>query len=102
MTSSINPVDYAANTYIAVTLAADSPYFQNPGSISSHPSLASLPVHHVGKVGALDDVQLFSVPKTTWEHVQDQVIATLKELDSVKGVEVQVPKQRAKRVGGEL
>ncbi|KDQ18602.1 hypothetical protein BOTBODRAFT_28980 [Botryobasidium botryosum FD-172 SS1] len=95
-------MDYTANTYLAVSLAPHSGYIQNPGSLTSRPSLASLPIHHIGKVGALDDVHLFSVPKTVWEEVQDQVMSSLKSVDGVSDVAIQVPKQRAKRGGGEL
>jgi hypothetical protein len=52
-------LNYAANTYLAVTLPASSSYLQAPASLGLlHPAVA-----HVGQVGAMADVQLVSVPK---------------------------------------
>jgi len=61
-------------------------------------------VQHVGRVGELEDVQLFSVPKNVWDGAAGEsarIIETIKAQEEVKGVDVQSPRMRAKR-GGEL
>lgn len=95
-------MDTSTNTYVALILNPNSPYISNPTSITSHTSLINLQMRHVGNVGALDDTHLFSIPKNVWEQVQEQVMATLKGIEGVDNVQVQVPRQRAKRAGGEL
>ncbi|EJD46241.1 hypothetical protein AURDEDRAFT_22872, partial [Auricularia subglabra TFB-10046 SS5] len=86
-------MDYNSNTYLAVTVSPSSPYISNPASLADvHSQL-----QYVGKVGELADVQLFSVPKSEWETVQAAVQQALKGVAGVQSVDVQVPKQRAKR-----
>ncbi|KAJ7784338.1 hypothetical protein B0H16DRAFT_294442 [Mycena metata] len=91
-------LNYAANTYLAVTLPATSSYLQTPASLSLlHPAVA-----HVGQVGEMPDVQLVSVPKVEWEvseAAREEILAAFKK---VGRVDVQEPKQRAKRGGDEL
>ncbi|GAW03042.1 hypothetical protein LENED_004730 [Lentinula edodes] len=49
-------MNYDLNTYVAVTLAPNSPFLGAPSSLSTvHPALT-----HVGQVGQLHDVQLGS------------------------------------------
>ncbi|KAJ7134846.1 hypothetical protein C8R44DRAFT_610765 [Mycena epipterygia] len=91
-------LNYAANTYLAVTLPASSSYLETPASLGFvHPAVA-----HVGQVGAMPDVQLVSVPKQEWdvsETVRGEILAAFQ---AVGKVDVQQPKQRAKRGGDEL
>lgn len=91
-------LNYNQNTYLAVTLTSSSPYFSSPSGLAAlHPAVA-----HVGQVGELQDVQLVSVPKETWEQGGDQILAVLKGADGVVYVNVQEPRQRVKRGGDEL
>ena len=86
-------MDYNSNTYLAVTVSPNSPYMSNPASLADvHSEL-----RYVGNVGELSDVQLLSVPKSQWETVQAAVQQALKGATGVQSVDVQVPKQRAKR-----
>ncbi|KAJ7288080.1 hypothetical protein C8J57DRAFT_1278992 [Mycena rebaudengoi] len=90
-------LNYAANTYLAVTLPASSLYLQAPASLGLvHPAVA-----HVGQVGELSDVQLLSIPKQEWDvdAVREQILSSFKDIGRV---DVQVPKQRAKRGDDEL
>lgn len=99
-------LDYAAFTYLAVTLSPQSPHFSTPNALATRTSdaIQGSNVQHVGRVGELEDVQLFSVPKDVWDSSNDQsarIIEAFKSLEGVKAVDVQVPKTRSKR-GGEL
>ncbi|KIY49404.1 hypothetical protein FISHEDRAFT_41468 [Fistulina hepatica ATCC 64428] len=87
----MNPaaLNHAANIYLALTLAASLP----PSSVVQHSSIPSS-LTHVGQVGELADVQLFSIPKTEWH---DNFIQSLKDVDGVLRVDVQEPRQRSKR-----
>ncbi|KAF7364989.1 p-loop containing nucleoside triphosphate hydrolase protein [Mycena venus] len=92
----LNP-NYAANTYLAVTLPASSSYLQAPASLGLlHPVVA-----HVGQVGAMPDVQLVSVAKDEWE-VSEKRAEILAAFKAIGRVDIQEPKQRAKRGGDEL
>jgi len=82
-------LDYVSNAYLAVTLAASSPYFSNPSTLTSGTALS-----YVGPVGELSDVHLFGAPKPEWDASQLQEIA---QKAGVIAVEVQEPRQRAKR-----
>ncbi|KIK64367.1 hypothetical protein GYMLUDRAFT_39915 [Collybiopsis luxurians FD-317 M1] len=91
-------MNHNVNTYVAVTLAPNSPFLSMPSSLSSlHPSLT-----HVGQVGQLNDIQLVSVPKEDWGNIGEEVLRKLKGSDGVQGVSVQELKQRAKRGDDEL
>jgi hypothetical protein len=82
-----------SNIYLAVTLARTSPFNTNPSGLSAfHPA-----VNHVGNVGQLSDVQLFSVPKVEWDSQQQNILSFLKGSEGVQRVDVQSPKTRSKR-----
>ncbi|KDQ59795.1 hypothetical protein JAAARDRAFT_633082 [Jaapia argillacea MUCL 33604] len=91
-------LDFASNTYLAVTLSRSSPYYQSPAGLATHPS-----VTHIGPVGALPDVQLFSVPNGEWVTDGDAVVRSLDlRREGVVRVDLQSPpRARAKR-GDEL
>ncbi|KAF8823677.1 hypothetical protein F5879DRAFT_158444 [Lentinula edodes] len=91
-------MNYDLNTYVAVTLAPNSPFLGAPSSLSTvHPALT-----HVGQVGQLHDVQLVSVPKEDWSNIGDDILASLKGSEGVSSVSVQELRQRTKRGGDEL
>jgi len=91
-------LNYDLNTYLAVTLSSTSPFFGKPAQLAMiHPVVA-----HVGQVGQLEDVQIFSVPKLEWERVSEDVLEKLKTTDGVARVDVQIAEARAKRRGDEL
>jgi len=82
-----------SNIYLAVSLARTSPFYTNPSDLSaSHSS-----VNHVGNVGQLPDVQLFSVPKAVWDSQQQDILSFMKGSEGVQRVDVQSPKMRSKR-----
>ncbi|KAJ3731602.1 hypothetical protein DFJ43DRAFT_1078027 [Lentinula guzmanii] len=90
--------NYDLNTYVAVSLAPNSPFLNTPSSLSSiHPALT-----HVGQVGQLQDVQLVSVPKDDWNNIGDDILASLKGSEGISSVSVQELRQRTKRGGDEL
>ncbi|KAJ6462021.1 hypothetical protein C8R47DRAFT_1158767 [Mycena vitilis] len=91
-------LNYAANTYLAVTLPSSSSYLRAPASLGLlHPAVA-----HVGQVGAMADVQLVSIPKEEWEVSEARRAEILAAFKAVGRVDIQEPKQRAKRGGDEL
>lgn len=91
-------LNYDLNTYLAVTLSSTSPFFAEPAQLATvHPTIA-----HIGPVGQLQDVQLFSVPKFEWERVSEEVLGKLNEADGVGRVDVQKLETRVKRGGDEL
>ena len=47
-------------------------------------------------------MQLFAVPKAHWDQIGENILAVLKAKQGVLGVDVQVPKERAKRRSDEL
>ena len=79
--------------YLAVTLASSSPFYANPSQLSVSHSV----VKHVGNVGQLPNVQLFSVPKAEWDSRQQDILSFLKGSEGVQRVDVQSPKTRSKR-----
>ena len=86
-------LDHDLNTYLAVTLSSNSPYYGTPQQLEMvHPAVA-----HVGQVGSMEDVQLFSVPNLEWERVSKEVIERLSGADGVGRVDVQQLEQRARR-----
>ncbi|KAF9032924.1 hypothetical protein BJ165DRAFT_1357548 [Panaeolus papilionaceus] len=92
-------MDHSAHSYIAVTLAPNSPYFSNPASLTAlHPALT-----YDGQVGALDDTHLYSVPKGEGDsalHERDDVLGVLEERGPAGGiihVELQQLQRRARR-----
>lgn len=82
-----------SNVYLAVTLARSSPFYTNPSGLSTSHSV----VNHVGTVGQLPDVQLFSVPKVEWDSRQQDILSFLKGSEGVQRVDVQSPRARSKR-----
>jgi len=82
-----------SNVYLAVTLARTSPFYVNPSGLSASHSA----VNHVGNVGQLSDVQLFSVPKVEWDSRQQDILSFMKGGEGVQRVDVQSPKTRSKR-----
>ncbi|EKM56119.1 uncharacterized protein PHACADRAFT_257193 [Phanerochaete carnosa HHB-10118-sp] len=91
-------LDHTQNIYLTVTVSPSSPVFSNPQSLTIHPSM-----RYLGTVGALPDVQLLSVPRESWETIQENVMSTLKRMDGVRRVEMeQPPRMRAKRGIDEL
>jgi len=86
------PLDHS-NIYLAVTLARASPFYANPSGLSASHSA----INHVGNVGQLPDVHLFSVPKVEWDSWQQDILSFLKGSEGVQRVDVQSPKTRSKR-----
>jgi len=82
-----------SNIYLAVVLARSSPFYTNPSGLSA----SHFTVNHVGNVGQLPDVQLFSVPKVEWDSRKQDILDFLKGSEGVQRVEVQSPKMRFKR-----
>ena len=82
-----------SNVYLAVTLVRSSPFYTNPSGLSASHSA----VNHVGTVGQLPDVQLFSVPKVEWDSRKQDILSFLKGSEGVQRVDVQSPKTRTKR-----
>jgi len=82
-----------SNIYLAVVLARSSPFYTNPSGLSA----SHFTVNHVGNVGQLPDVQLFSVPKVEWDSRKQDILDFLKGSEGVQRVEVQSPKMRSKR-----
>ncbi|KAF7762152.1 hypothetical protein Agabi119p4_8745 [Agaricus bisporus var. burnettii] len=96
-------LDHASNIYLSITLSPSSPLFSTPSALStgSHSLLT-----YQGQVGALSDVQLYSIPRgglePNWDSIQEDVLRGIREREGVVRVDiVQPPKQRAKR-GDEL
>lgn len=91
-------LNYDTNTYLAVTLSSSSPFFQQPAALAQvHPAVA-----HVGQVGQMKDVQLFSVAKFEWEKISGDVLSKLEKSEGVGRVDVQEPAQRSRRGSDEL
>jgi hypothetical protein len=91
-------LNYDMNTYLAVTLSSSSPFLQQPAALAQvHPAVA-----HVGQVGQMQDVQLFSVAKFEWEKVSGEVLSKLEKSEGVGRVDVQAPAQRSRRGNDEL
>lgn len=81
-----------------MTLSPNSPFFKEPAQLALvHPAVA-----HVGQVGQLEDVQIFSVPNFDWENVSAEVLDSLGRAEGVGRVEIQKAQARAKRSGDEL
>ncbi|KAF8061766.1 hypothetical protein FPV67DRAFT_1422464 [Lyophyllum atratum] len=91
-------LNYDLNTYLAVTLSSESLFSGEPSQLARvHPAVA-----HVGQVGQLQDIQIFSVPTAVWESVRDDVLEKLREGDGVARVDVQKVEARTKGGGDEL
>ncbi|KZV73000.1 hypothetical protein PENSPDRAFT_683225 [Peniophora sp. CONT] len=105
-------MDYTNNAVLTVVLHPTSPYQANPASLSSifpgkplrsgnakasFEPQCPLGLSHVGPVGALPDVQVVSLPRSTWEQDKAAVLEALNRADGVMKVDVQEQKQRKKR-----
>ncbi|KAG6852900.1 hypothetical protein C0991_008269 [Blastosporella zonata] len=91
-------LNYDLNTYLTVTLYSSSPFFSEPAQLAAvHPAIA-----HVGQVGQLQDVQVFSVANFEWENVSKDVLEKLNKANGVGRVDVQKPEARSKRGSDEL
>jgi len=89
-------LNYDLNTYLAVTLSP--PFLQQPAALAQvHPAVA-----HVGQVGQMEDVQLYSVAKFEWERASGDILSKLENSDGVRRVDVQELSQRTKRGVDEL
>ena len=93
---SVAPHDLSHGThkYLSIILAKSSPYFKNPLSLAE-----DVPgITHVGQLGVLDDVHVYSIPLDQWgEFETAKKIEQLRDIAGVVNVSVQVPTQRHKR-----
>ncbi|KAJ7195496.1 hypothetical protein GGX14DRAFT_376960 [Mycena pura] len=88
-------LNYAANTYLAITLPADSTYLQAPADLALlHPAAA-----YVGQVAAMSDVLLIAIPKAQWEASESTRAEIIDAFKAAGNVHIQEPKQRVKREG---
>ncbi|KAG6909791.1 hypothetical protein DXG01_015284 [Tephrocybe rancida] len=91
-------LNYNLNTYLTVTLSSGSPFFSEPAQLAAvHPAIA-----HVGQVGQLQDVQVYSVPKFEWDDISKDVLQKLNDANGVGRVDVQKVEARSKRGSDEL
>ncbi|KXN82229.1 hypothetical protein AN958_02920 [Leucoagaricus sp. SymC.cos] len=87
-------LDHNTNVYLSVTLATGSSLFSTPSSLAGTHSL----LRHQGPVGALPDVQLYSIPKPDWDNIHEE--SAVKKREGVVRVDVvQPPRQRSRRDG---
>lgn len=86
-------MDHDNYTYLAITLAQHSRFFDHPENITStHPSLS-----YCGRVGQFSDVHLISIPKEVWLRDGSTLMQQLVGSDGVLHVDVQVLRTRSKR-----
>ncbi|KAF8874773.1 hypothetical protein CPB84DRAFT_560759 [Gymnopilus junonius] len=91
-------MDHNANSYLSVTFSSASPFQGSPSDLAGmYPGL----FYH-GRVGELEDVHLYSMPKPNWLQAKGTVLDGLNSTPGVIHVEEQIPKQRIKRGGDEL
>jgi hypothetical protein len=83
-------LNYTTHAYLSILLARSSSLLADPSAV--HPELK-----HVGQVGQLADIHLFSVPRATWDHSSAAIIGALRQIDGVLKVDIQEPRMRAKR-----
>ncbi|KAI0058183.1 hypothetical protein BV25DRAFT_1811128 [Artomyces pyxidatus] len=90
---SSHQLDYNAYTYLTVVFHPSSPHLSNPSALTSrHQGLI-----HVGPVGELHDVQIYGVPKQSWDQSSGAILAALNSGEGVLKVEAQEPRVRSKR-----
>lgn len=93
---SVAPRDlsYDTHKYLSIILVKSSPPFNNPASLAEQvPGIT-----HVGQLGVLDDVHVFSIPLDQWgEFETAKKLEQLRDIAGVVNVSVQVPTQRQKR-----
>ncbi len=91
-------LNHASNVYVTVTISSSSPLSRDPEELARRSSLT-----YVGNVGQLQDVHVLSVPKSSWDNTQHDVLRRLNSMEGVTRVEVQEPpRTRAKRGIDEL
>ena len=92
----VAPRDLSYNThkYLSVILAKSSLYFKNPSSLEEQvPGIT-----HLGQLGSLDDVHIFSIPLDQWGDFETaKKVEQLRDIAGVVNVSVQAPTQRQKR-----
>ena len=92
----VAPRDLSYNThkYLSIILAKSSIYFKNPSSIAEQvPGIT-----HLGQLGVLDDVHIYSIPLDQWgEFETAKKLEQLRDIAGVVNVSVQEPTQRQKR-----
>jgi len=93
---SVTPRDlsYDTHKYISIILAKSSPYFKNPSSLADN-----LPgITHLGQLGVLDDVHIYSIPLDQWAEFETaKKMEQLRDIAGVVNVSLQNPTQRQKR-----
>jgi len=84
-------LDFDSNVYLSVTLSSGTSFFSAPSSLTGiHSSLV-----YQGQIGALPDVQLYSIPKS---NRIEEVLNMLRAKEGVVRVDiVQTPQKRPKR-----
>ena len=96
MSGAVAPRDLSYNThkYLSIILAKSSLYFKNPSSLADQvPGMT-----HLGQLGVLDDVHIYSIPLDQWPEFETaNKIDQLKDIAGVVNVSVQAPTQRPKR-----
>ena len=92
----VAPRDLSYNThkYLSIILAKSSLYFKNPSSLEEQvPGIT-----HLGQLGSLDDVHIFSIPLDQWGDFETaKKVEQLRDIAGVVNVSVQAPTQRQKR-----
>ena len=92
----VAPRDLSYNThkYLSIILAKSSLYFKNPSLLEEQvPGIT-----HLGQLGALDDVHVYSIPLDQWGDFETaKKVEQLRDTAGVVNVSVQAPTQRQKR-----
>ena len=88
-------LSYDTHHYLSIILAKSSPYLASPASLAEQvPGIT-----HVGQLGTLDDVHIYSIPLAQWgEFETAKKMEQLRDVAGVVSVSLQVPTQRKKRV----
>lgn len=98
-------LDYARNTYISLTLLPTIPPTTILSSPWNPPPTAGHDLYYCGNVGSIPDSHLYELRgiPTNADGVPevDKLVGWLARLEGVSEVQVQMPKQRAKRGTGE-
>jgi len=93
---SVAPRDlsYDTHQYLSIILARSSPHLKNPSSLAE-----DVPgITHVGQLGVLDDVHVYSIPLDQYGEFEiAKKMEQLRDIPGVVNVSVQVPTQRQKR-----
>lgn len=97
-------LSYSDSTYLTIIFPHSSPFIHQPTLFSPSPPLP-YPLTHISQIGELEDSHIYKVEvdKSTWDDVKEQVLRGLKGNVDVGSVrEMEEPKMRVKRGGGEL